>query len=68
MEDSTKDSRSCSGDPGSYGHYLFSHIRAKRIRRAKRMMRAVVMGGSLGGLTTNSSSNDRLASAIAMLV
>jgi hypothetical protein len=49
---SGNDNRPQSGDRGNHGYCLFSHIRAKSSRRWDgRMMRAVVIGGSLGGLT-----------------
>jgi 2,6-dihydroxypyridine 3-monooxygenase len=49
---SANDNRPQSGDGGSYGYCLLSHIRTKSSRRQpRRVMRAVVIGGSLGGLT-----------------
>jgi 2,6-dihydroxypyridine 3-monooxygenase len=50
--DSANDIRLQSGDSGRYDYRFFSHVRAKSShRRDDRMMRAVVIGGSLGGLT-----------------
>ncbi|MDT5280315.1 MAG: 2,6-dihydroxypyridine 3-monooxygenase [Mycobacterium sp.] len=49
---SANDNRLQSGDRGSYDYCLLSHIRTKSSRRREgRVMRAVVIGGSLGGLT-----------------
>jgi 2,6-dihydroxypyridine 3-monooxygenase len=49
---SINDSCLQTGDAGSHGYCLFSHVRSNTSRwPAGRMMRAVVIGGSLGGLT-----------------
>src|SRR6201988_392698 len=52
LADSANDNRPRRGDPESYGHGPCSPIRVNRSRqRKRRMMRAIVIGGSLGGLT-----------------
>jgi 2,6-dihydroxypyridine 3-monooxygenase len=49
---SANDNRPQSGNGETYDYCLLPHIRAKSSRlREGRMMRAVVIGGSLGGLT-----------------
>src|SRR6201991_3678864 len=53
LADSANDNRPRLGDPESYGHGPCSPIRVNRSRqRKRRMMRAIVIGGSLGGLTS----------------
>jgi NADPH-dependent 2,4-dienoyl-CoA reductase/sulfur reductase-like enzyme len=52
IADSANDNRHQSSNGGTYDYCLFPHIRAKSSRpREGGMMRAVVIGGSLGGLT-----------------
>ena len=49
---STNDNAAKSADPGGNGHGPISDVRAKGSRQWKRgMTRAIVIGGSLGGLT-----------------
>jgi 2,6-dihydroxypyridine 3-monooxygenase len=49
---SANDNRRQRGDPGSYGHGPISDVRANGSRPWEgRMTRAIVIGGSLGGLT-----------------
>src|SRR6266481_8133844 len=49
---SANDNRRKGGDPGRHGHGPLSRVRAKGSRRReRRMTRAIVIGGSLGGLT-----------------
>jgi hypothetical protein len=48
----TNDNAAHCADPGDYGHGSISDVRAKGSRQWERgMTRAIVIGGSLGGLT-----------------
>jgi 2,6-dihydroxypyridine 3-monooxygenase len=52
MEVSANDNRAKSGQPGSHGHRPIFDVLHRRSRgREGRMTRAIVIGGSLGGLT-----------------